>query len=289
MKFKKIYFIFPLLFILMGCGVNRADDSGNSTPPSGFFTENGKKGFWFSGIKWFIKESSTIVGPGNNYFSSDRRDIFIDGSGRLHLKISDRDGIWWCTEFYSDMTVSHGSYNIVIDSGLVNLDPNAVLGFFTWDNDSYLTNANTEIDIEFSRWKDPKANNLHYSVQPVFGPDAANGFYKERNKQCMIDFSNETTIHSFSWSDSLISFISCHGTKLKEDNKISSFEYSKDNPGRKTNGEGTMTNPVGIPATTPSTKLHVNLWLVKGDHNYGTPPYFNKEIEIIISKIEYKK
>lgn len=287
--------LYSLLFFVFaagavsGCSKDSSDAVSPTPTQTGFFTENGKKGFWFSGMKWFIKESTSIVGPGNNYFSGNANDIFIDAAGNLHMKISYRDNHWVCTEFYSEQAVTYGRYNFVIESGLDNLDPNVVLGLFTWDNNTYLTDANTEIDIEFSKWTDPKGKTLHYSVQPTFGPDVPSGSYEERNKQFNMIIGGKASYHSFFWTDTLIKFSGYFGHSVNEDSAMAKFEFSNKNPARTTNGEGTVTAPIIIPKPSATTRLHLNLWLVKGKNNVGLPPLYNNEVEIVISKIEYLK
>jgi hypothetical protein len=46
----------------------------------------------FSGYTWQVKDSVAPAGPGPNYFSSEESDVFVDGLGRLHLKIVNRSG-----------------------------------------------------------------------------------------------------------------------------------------------------------------------------------------------------
>lgn len=47
--------------------------------------------------------------------------------------------------------------------------PSDVLGFFTWD-DARSEGFNNELDIELSRWGDPKSKNAQYVIQPFYVP-----------------------------------------------------------------------------------------------------------------------
>ena len=96
-----------------------------------------------------MKTSDSKVGPGPNYFSNRADDVFVDDDG-LHLTITEHGSRWWATEVISDLRVGYGRYEFWLASRVDALDPNAVLGLFTWNNAPDF--ANREIDIEFARW-----------------------------------------------------------------------------------------------------------------------------------------
>jgi len=106
-------------------------------------------------------------GPGPNYFSSENSDVYIDNDGRLHLKVTNRDGKWLSTEVISKESFGYGTYVFYIGSRGDTLDQNIVLGLFTWDdNPNKHINRWNEIDFEFSRWNNPNNDNFQYVVQP---------------------------------------------------------------------------------------------------------------------------
>jgi len=124
----------------------------------------------FSGYTWELKDSGDVqVGPGGNYFSSATNNVWVDAQGRLHLRITKQTvggtNRWSCPEVFSQRSFGAGTYRISVDSRVDNLDPNVVLGFFTWSDDPAYNHR--EMDFEFSRWgnaHDP--NNAQYVVQP---------------------------------------------------------------------------------------------------------------------------
>jgi hypothetical protein len=118
----------------------------------------------FSGYTWTIKKSgSHRVGPGPNYFS--RKNAWVDSSGRLHLAITKVGRHWAVGEVVNTRSLGFGTYTWVLASRVDNLDPNMVLGLFTYDSNPAFNNR--EIDIEASRWgnaSDP--TNAQFVVQP---------------------------------------------------------------------------------------------------------------------------
>jgi hypothetical protein len=118
--------------------------------------------FFFSGYYWVAKTPTSKVGPGPNYFSSD--SVYVDTQGRLHLKITRIEGKWECAEVIMQGTLGYGTYRFYLDSPVDNLDPNVVLGMFTWSDDPAYNNR--EMDIEFARWGAARNNTGWYTVQP---------------------------------------------------------------------------------------------------------------------------
>jgi hypothetical protein len=49
----------------------------------------------FAGLEWTVKHGPAM-GPGPNTW--DRRNVWVDDQGRLHLQIARRDGKWTCAE-----------------------------------------------------------------------------------------------------------------------------------------------------------------------------------------------
>ena len=122
----------------------------------------------FSGHTWTVKSSAGKVGPGPNSFSSSPDNVWVDGQGRLHLKITRTKGRWYCAEVVNTQSLGLGTYTWTLDSPVDALDPNVVLGLFTWNDDPAYHHR--ELDVEFARWgnaADP--TNGQYVVQPYDG------------------------------------------------------------------------------------------------------------------------
>ena len=118
----------------------------------------------FSGYTWEVKTSKSPVGPGPNYFSDSSKDVWVDEQGQLHLKVTKRNGRWYCSEVISEKTFAYGKYIFYLASRIGQLNENVVLGLFTWDNAPKYHHG--EIDIEFSRWGQATNDNAQFVVQP---------------------------------------------------------------------------------------------------------------------------
>ena len=128
-----------------------------------------KRSITFSGYAWKVKSSEGPVGPGSNYFSDNKDNAWVDTAGRLHLRITQREGRWHCAEIIYERSFGFGTYRFYIATPLARLDPNITLGLFTWsDTPAY---AHREIDIECGKWgKADDTNNAQFVVQPYQTP-----------------------------------------------------------------------------------------------------------------------
>src|ERR1051325_11835524 len=104
----------------------------------------------WSGHTWQVKSSQSKVGPGPNFFSASAENVSVDAEGRLHLRITYRNGRWHCAEIISTESFGYGTYSFAIASPVDALDPSVVLGLFTWSDKAAYNHR--EIDIEFGRW-----------------------------------------------------------------------------------------------------------------------------------------
>jgi hypothetical protein len=119
----------------------------------------------FSGYSWLAKTASVLVGPGPNYFSDAENSVWIDAEDRLHLRLTHDDvGRWYASEVVLQDSLGYGTYQFIVDSPVDSLDPNVILGLFTWSDDP--AQNHREMDIEFGRWGNPAAPSGQYSVQP---------------------------------------------------------------------------------------------------------------------------
>lgn len=121
----------------------------------------------FSGYRWRVRQTPRCrFGPGNNYFSGTSNDVFVDATGRLHLRIRNVSGKWYSSEVVLTKSLGYGKYVFRTASRVDNLDPNTVVGMFTWDSKVY-TKTHREMDVELSRWGNSSdSNNSQFAVQP---------------------------------------------------------------------------------------------------------------------------
>gem|GEM_PF-4235557 len=60
------------------------------------------------------------IGPCPNYWTD--RNVWVDENGWLHLKITYRDGRWYCAEVYTKEPLEYGTYVFYVDSRIDNLE-----------------------------------------------------------------------------------------------------------------------------------------------------------------------
>ena len=205
----------------------------------------------FSGYTWGVKASPSPVGPGLNNFSDLSSDVFVDTSGKLHLRFVQRAGTWYCTEIVNTQSLGYGTYSFVLDWAVNQLDPNMVLGLFTWDDLAPQYNYR-EIDIEFSRWGDPNGVNSQYVIQPYSQTGNLHRF------PTLLQGSLST--HLLEWRKDGIHFLSYQGGPANPGDQIQAWTYS-----------GADSPPPGAENT------RLNLWLMN-----GSAPSDGREVEVVV-------
>jgi len=213
----------------------------------------------FSGLTWRVKASPN-AGPGPNAFSDSVRTVRVDTRGRLRLRIVRIDGVWRCAEVVSVDSLGYGTYRFYLDSKVDHLDPNVVLGLFTW-NDADPSYNNREIDIEFSRWgaaDDP--TNAQYVVQPFDTP----GNLVRFTEPPMLRKST----HSFVWRPTEIDYQSLRGHLAVPSGPADVI------------AELTQTSSSIPPAG--GENVRINLWLYQ-----GSPPTKNRSTTVVIDRFEF--
>lgn len=270
--FKRTFFLFLASFFLTACEQSDAE----------FIARDGNE-LEFAGRKWWIKHGPILMGPGGNYFSNHPNDVWVDKNGFLHLKIREKGSDWISTEVVSREVMGYGTYIFTVEADLRNIDPNVVLGLFTWDNHTFQEQANSEVDIEFAKWgEDEEENTLQYGVQPIFfGP-----YYEERAFRPGNDGDNWVGIstHGFTWTDTLITWESYIGENYGVGEPVASWTFDLNNPARVKEEGGNFSDPVIIPAPGDSTNARMNLWLLEGPSG----PKNQLPYEVIIRNFEYR-
>ena len=120
--------------------------------------ESGNNINW-SGVTWTTRNG--VGNPWNNNWSSGANNVYTDSDNKLHMWIHNDGGIWYSSELDSKLSYRYGTFTWHTSSPVLNDDKNAVLGMFTYYNDSQ------ELDIEASGWSNNPSNKLWYSVQPA--------------------------------------------------------------------------------------------------------------------------
>lgn len=156
----------------------------------------------FSGYTWKVKADEHRMGPGPNFFSDSRDNVWVDRQGRLHLRIVRANGRWNCAEVANLTHLGYGTYTWTTQGDLSRLDRNAVLGLFTWSDDPAY--AHREIDIEYAQWGDlwPRVHGL-FTVQ--------NGTMPSPYQRDFHFIPAVESVHSFTWRPGRVDFRATSG------------------------------------------------------------------------------
>lgn len=238
-----------------------------------------RKSIEFSDYEWEIKFAEHMLGPGPNLFGDSKDNIWVDEEGFLHLTVNKENGLWQSTEVVSKENFGYGTYIFTIEGNLSYLDPNVTLGLFTWNNYTFKSQANSEIDIEFARWgKADDPMTLQYAVHPVSDTT--------RMRRCETNplVWNGISTHAFTWTDSTIIWESYLGENYGLGKPICRWVFTRDNRGMVKHESGRSSDPVVIPEPGSQTNVRMNLWLSKGP---VIGPRGNVPTEVIIRKFDF--
>lgn len=203
----------------------------------------------WSGTTWAIKTSHSAVGPGPNVFSRD--NVGVNSAG-LHLGIRQGPaGTWTTSEVIGSTSLGYGTYTFTLGSDVSALDPNVVLGLFTWSDRARY--AHREIDIEVARWGSASdSTNAQYVVQPN---DAAG--HLER----FVQPSTTSSTQQFTWRAGSVEWVSRNGNG----DVIASYSYH------------------GSDVPKPGDeRVHLNLWLFNGD-----APMNGQDVDVTITSFAF--
>jgi hypothetical protein len=211
----------------------------------------------FSGYKWLVKESGgRQIGPGNNYFSGSKENIFVDSEGKLHLKITNRNDIWYCPEVKLVNNLGRGKYLYYLDPLPQPMDKDVVIGLFLYDRED-TSNFHKEVDIEISQWGKDTLVNSQYVIQP-----------KEEEAYRFRTDLGVATKHMIEIKKSRVVFKSYYGTPDSSDIPL---EYA---------GHGVKPE---YDFYSPSERICMNVWLY-----HTSEPASLKPFEVVISHFEYQ-
>ena len=151
----------------------------------------------FSGYDWTVRAVGSDRGGEPNAY--DTSNVWVDDKGFLHLRTSEQNGRWTCAEVSLTRSLGYGMYRFVVQDS-AHLPPSAVAAFLTYDDERTQDSA-SEVDIELSRWGDPKRKNTQYVIQPYYVPENVFRFESRAG----------TMTHSFHWELGRVTFRSGAG------------------------------------------------------------------------------
>ncbi len=202
----------------------------------------------FSGYQWEIRNSlSNRAGTINSF---DESNASVDKAGFLHLRISGREGQWTSGEVKLSRSLGYGSYGFVVRD-VSQLEPAAVLSFFTWDDNG----PSREMDIEVSRWGVPENRNAQYVIQPYFVAANTKRF----------DLPGGTLTHWITWEPGRASFRTGRGSSPIIRKDVAEHVFTS-----------------GIPSPG-NERIRMNLYVFDNKQNP-----LRHESEVIIEKFEFR-
>jgi hypothetical protein len=216
---------------------------------SGHLTTRPPKVLTFSGYEWDVRDIPSDRGGQNDY---DPDNAWTDAEGLLHLKLAKRDGRWTSAEVFLERGLGHGTYSFTVRD-VSDLDPAAALGMLTWDVAGADQN-HRELDVEISRWGDPKIPNAQYVVQP---------FYVAANV-ARFTAPPGTLTHSFRWEPGRVVFTTVRGARAGAGTQVASHEFVS-----------------GIP-TPGGERVRMNLYYFRYS---PVPP--RRDVEVVIERFLY--
>lgn len=214
----------------------------------------------FAGLEWRVKHGSDM-GPGPNTW--DRRNVWVDDQGHLHLKIARRDGKWTCAELSTTQRLHFGTYEFQINSRLDQFDANVVLGLFNYPPRDVGVDTTHEIDIEFARWGRADAPVGNFTVWP------AKDELKQTSHTFDVRLDDRVTTHRFDWQRDRITFECLQGRAEGAQQPISRWQFDR--------------QPVADYISSAPMPLHMNLWLFQ-----GRAPTDEREVEVIVEAFRFK-
>jgi hypothetical protein len=105
-------------------------------------------GLTWRGHHWAVTSGAMAgVAPGRP------SNVFVDGHGYLHLRITVSHGRASAAELFSSDKLGFGTYQWQVQGPIGTMDPAAVLGLFPYGPQANIgRDGENELDIEFSRW-----------------------------------------------------------------------------------------------------------------------------------------
>ena len=211
----------------------------------------------FSGCEWTVRSGQG--GPGPNAW--EEKNVWLDGEGLLHMKISNRDGKWSCAEVTTRQRLGFGRYEFQVVGGIDRLDDNVVLGLFNYPTADVGGDATHEIDIEFARWG--KATNPmgNYTVWPV------EKALRQTSKAFPFTLAGSSSTHRFEWNLTRVRYESWQGLG-DAGQEITNWTFKPEDATRR--------------ISTAPMPVHINLWLFQ-----GKAPKDQKEVEVVIRSFRF--
>jgi hypothetical protein len=200
----------------------------------------------FGGYEWETSTDSSRYGGKEHLYVND--NAWLDDRGALHLRVSRNGDNWVCGEVHTVRSLGYGTYQFGLRD-IIHLQPSVTLGLFTWQK-QLSEQAHREIDINISRWGNPRSPNAQFMIQPYYVPANIHRFEIPRGPI--------TT--SFKWTPGRAEFAAAKGSEKP----FSVWTFTS-----------------GIP-TTGGEKTYINLC----EYGFGSAP-LRRDTEVVIDRFQF--
>lgn len=150
----------------------------------------------FSGYEWYVRHITSDRNGAISYY--DPANVSTGADGSLHLRITRVGDRWMCSQVTLLNHFGYGTYLFTVRD-TSHFEPAAALVMFTYDD--LASEHHREMDIEMSRWGDPRSKNADYVVQPYSFPE----------NKVTFDAPAGTLTHSLHWQAGRATFETIRG------------------------------------------------------------------------------
>ncbi len=217
----------------------------------------GAKTLSFAGYSWSVRGDG-VGNPADN--SWKQANAWVDGQGRLHLRLTHEGGQWYSAEVVMEKRLGFGTYQFQLDTPVDGFDKNVVLGLFNYPTPDVGPDRTNEIDIEFARWGEATNDPLNYSIWP------RDLNHQPSGQTYRLPPLGAQSTHRWIWHRNSIRFQAVPGHR--DDSRYAAADYTfapKDVAG--TIGQDAM-------------PVHINLWM-------KAVPSDGREVEVIVSDFRF--
>jgi hypothetical protein len=125
-------------------------------------------------LEWMGRKWNITDGGMAGVAKGDPANVSLDQNGYLHLRIVNRNGTYTESELFTAENLGFGTYQWQIEGAVDKFDATTVLGLFNYGPKAGIgTDAENEIDIEFSRWNNTcHGCNADFTFYPATGNKA---------------------------------------------------------------------------------------------------------------------
>lgn len=212
----------------------------------------------FSGYDWQVRGTGR-GGPGPNEW--EPANVVVDTNGWLHLKLTKREGRWYCSEVFTKERLGFGRYEFQLSGRIDRLDRNVVLGLFNYPTSDVGPDATHEIDIEFARWGNASAPIGNYTVWPTTKEQ------KQQSHSFGFELVTDESTHVFTWTPTNLVFESF--TSQNTTNRVlAQWRYEPKEP--------------ELWISQKPMPVHLNLWCFQ-----GRPPEDGEELDLTIRSFKF--